>query len=145
MKVESDWMDNAILHILYCSWVFPKKKWAQVEWKIYDTSRFWNISLFIFYKEGNVHSFNNDFLKVGDMNASLTQNNWVQVTQAQTQRNRLLHMVINQLFSEVHSHSNSLSRTKQTNQKFSPEATVEPLFSAVGHCNTPITLLNLSV
>lgn len=99
MKGEPDWIDNVILHTLYCSWISPKKKkWAQVEWKSCNTSVFWNNSLSILSKEGNVHSFYNDLLKTGDMNARLTQNNWIQITRAKTQRNILLCMVINQFF-----------------------------------------------
>lgn len=87
--------------------VFQKKKKSSIT--IYDTPGIWNISLSTLYKEGNDHSFENDPIRVGDVNARLTQMNWTQITHTQIQINRLLHVVINWGFLfEVHKHSNSL-------------------------------------
>jgi len=43
--------------------------------KIYDTSGFWKVSPSNLYKEGNVHSFDDDLIEVGDVNVRLTQIN----------------------------------------------------------------------
>lgn len=45
---------------------------TQLGRKNYDIPGFWNISLSILYKDGNVQSFENDLIKVGEVNARLT-------------------------------------------------------------------------